>query len=1128
MTAPAPETTDLAAHLRAHIDGEVDDNTRRRAEYSSDASNYRVPPAVVVFPRDGDDLAATLEAARTADAQVTMRGGGTSVAGNAIGPGVVIDVSRHLNKILEVDAEGGSARVQPGVVLSELQKVAAPHGLRFGPDPSTTNRATLGGMIGNNACGPHAVAHGKTAQNVLGLQAITGDGRVLAAGPRTADAVAGLSDLVRANMALIRTEFGRFDRQVSGYSLEHLLTENGADLAKFLVGTEGTLATTVEATVRLVPIAPVRLTAALGYADMPAAADAVVPIMKHGPHAVEGLDARLVDRIRLAKGAQAIPDLPPGGGWLFIEVGADTEAEARSILAGLLADCGTDSVRVLEDPREAARLWAIRADGAGLAGRSADNKECWPGWEDAAVPPEHLGTYLREFDSLMASHGVTGQPFGHFGDGCIHVRLDIPLQHDGRPLRAFMEDAAALVASHGGSLSGEHGDGRARGELLKAMYSPEAIALFGQVKALFDPRGHLNPGIIVDPAPLDQDLRRPAAPRTKPSSGGLAFAHDHGDLTEAVHRCTGVGKCRADAIGSGSGFMCPSYAATGDEKDVTRGRARVLQDAINGTLVGGLTAPEVRESLDLCLSCKACSSDCPSGVDMAAYKAEVLHRSYKNKVRPMTHYSIGWLPRWLKVVGVAPRLVNALLRPAWIQKFAVGAAGMDTRRRLPVFAATPFRRTEVAKSHRPVGPGASAAGAGYKAAPDIDSVAGLSAQVSGGRGSAGSGIGGASGAQSASELVGYTAAQDGGSGVGSGAPGSASPAERGSARSGEPQAGQSSSAAGDKVALDGGSGTQSSAHRSVGQESPRADAGRGIEPGAEGSASSATDVPTPAAGTEAEVLSAVRPGSPAFDAAQLDDTAQTDGSASAEAGKAPTRQRVVLWADSFTDGLDPEVPTAIIRVLEAAGLDVIVPREQACCGVTWISTGQLDGARRRMSDLLKVLGPFAINGIPIIGVEPSCIATLRSDLLELLPDDPRAVAVASHTFTLAEVLTGQAPVKPKDGWKAPSLADVSAVVQPHCHQYSVVGFGADRELMRDLGATVTEASGCCGLAGNWGTEKGHYDVSVKVAENSLLPALRDAPEDSIFLADGVSCRTQADDLAGIRGRHLAQLLAERL
>ncbi|WP_297083764.1 FAD-binding protein, partial [uncultured Demequina sp.] len=480
MTTTVP-ATDLAAHLRERIDGEVDASPRRRAEYSTDASNYRVPPAVVVTPRDADDLVAALDAARDAGATVTMRGGGTSVAGNSIGPGVVIDTSRHMNRILDVDADAGTARVQPGVVLSELQKVAAPHGLRFGPDPSTTNRATLGGMIGNNACGPHAVAHGKTAQNTLALDVITGDGRRLAAGAGTADAVAGLADLVRQNLALVRTEFGRFDRQVSGYSLEHLLPENGADLARFLVGAEGTLATTLEATVRLVPIAPVRLTLALGYADMPAAADAVMPIMAHGPHAVEGLDARLVERIRLAKGARAIPDLPPGAGWLFVEIGADTEEEAREILARISADAGTDSIRVFEDPREAARLWAIRADGAGLAGRSSDNKECWPGWEDAAVPPERLGTYLREFDQLMDRHGVTGQPFGHFGDGCIHVRLDIPLTESGRPLRAFMEDAAQAVAwartsvaDYGGDPDGLRLMGHSAGAHIAALLAADA------------------------------------------------------------------------------------------------------------------------------------------------------------------------------------------------------------------------------------------------------------------------------------------------------------------------------------------------------------------------------------------------------------------------------------------------------------------------------------------------------------------------------------------------------------------------------------------------------------------------------------------------------------------------------
>jgi len=946
-TAPSgatAETADLAAALARAIDGEVDASPRRRAEYSTDASNYRIPPAVVAYPRDADDLMAALATAREARAPVTMRGGGTSVAGNAIGPGVVLDVSRHMNRILDVDLDARVARVQPGVVLSDLQRRVAGAGLRFGPDPSTSTRATLGGMIGNNACGPHAVAFGRTADNVAWLDAVDGLGRRFTAAPRGLDDIPGLEELVDANLALIRTEFGRFSRQVSGYSLEHLLPELGGDLARFLVGSEGTLATTLEAAVRLVDVPPVRLTAAFGYDDMPAAADAVVPMLRHAPQAVEGLDARLVARVAAATGA--VPDLPEGAGWLFVEVGGDTEDEARATLAALAADAGTSAWRLVEDEREAARLWAIRADGAGLSGRTPDNKEAWPGWEDAAVPPERLGAYLRDFDSLMARHGITGQPFGHFGDGCIHVRLDIPLQDDGRPLRAFMTDAAALVAEHGGSLSGEHGDGRARSEMLPAMYSDEAIGLFKAVKHLFDPDNLLNPGVLVDPEPLDAHLRRPAAPRTP--SIGLALEHDHGDLAEALHRCTGVGKCRADAIGSGSGFMCPSYQATGDEKDVTRGRARVLQDAINGSIIGGLTAPEVRESLDLCLSCKACSSDCPSGVDMAAYKSEVLHRTYQGKVRPVTHYSIGWLPRWLKVIGIAPRLISAVLRPDWIQRIAVSIAGMDRRRRLPEFQA-PFRRSAVARERR------------------------------------------------------------------------ADPAR----------------------------------------------------------------------------------------ATRLDNL-------------------VVLWADSFTDGIEPAIPTAVVEVLEAAGLDVVVVAGDACCGVTWISTGQLDGAKKHLEHLLGVLGPWAVNGVPIVGVEPSCMGVLRGDLTELLPDDPRARAVASSTYTLAEVLTGRAPVKPVEGWRVPDLGDVTAVVQPHCHQYSVMGYAADRELLSRAGATVTETAGCCGLAGNWGTEKGHYETSAKVAENSLLPALRDAPADSIYLADGVSCRTQADDLAGVQGRHLAQLLAERL
>ena len=941
----APPAAALVGALRDAMRGEVDDATRRRAEFSSDASNYRVVPLVVAFPRDVDDVLAALAVAREQGVPTTMRGGGTSVAGNAIGTGLVLDTSRHMNRVLSVDPDARTARVEPGAVLAALQRAAAPHGLRFGPDPSTLTRATLGGMIGNNACGPHAVAFGRTADNVVSLDVVDGTGRRFTAADHL-DAVPGLAAWTEAHLAMIRPEFGRFMRQVSGYSLEHLLPENGHSLARFLVGTEGTLATVLEAEVRLVEVPKARLMGVFGYDDMPSAADAVVRLLPHAPQAVEGLDARLVARVRAAKGEGGVPDLPPGAGWLFVEVGADTADGARAAMDALAADAGAVSRRIVEDEKEALALWAIRADGAGLAGRTEEGAEAWPGWEDAAVPPENLGAYLRDFDVLMAAHDLHGQPFGHFGDGCVHVRLDLPLARDGAALRSFMEEAASLVKRHGGSLSGEHGDGRARSELLHAMYSPEAIRAFGEIKHLFDPENLLNPGVIVDPRPLDADLRRPAAPPVKRRTG-FAFENDHGDLSEAVHRCTGVGKCRGDAVETGAGFMCPSYAATKDEKDVTRGRARVLQDAINGSLVGGLTAPEVIESLDLCLACKACSSDCPSGVDMAAYKSEVLHRRYKRRPRPMMHYVLGWLPRWLRLITRAPRLFNALLAPRWIERIVLRIAGLDTRRRMPRFAATSFRRSEASRSRRVAAP-------------------------------------------------------------------------------------------------------------------------------------------------------------------------PTGGG------------RVLLWADSFTDGMDPEIPEAIIAVLEDAGIEVIVAADNACCGVTWVTTGQLDGARARLSRLLTVLGPFAVNGIPIVGVEPSCIGTLRGDLTELLPDDPRARAVAGGVFTLSEVLTGRALVAPRDGWKPPSLAGVTAVVQPHCHHYSVMGYGPDRELLAATGASVVEASGCCGMAGMWGTTPDHYETSVAVANTSLLPALADAPDGAVYLADGYSCRTQADDLAGVEGRHLAQLLAERL
>jgi FAD/FMN-containing dehydrogenase/Fe-S oxidoreductase len=909
-----------------------------------------VPPALVAFPRDRDEVVAVVETCLELGVPLTARGAGTSLAGNAVGSGVVMDLARHLGRVRSLDPEAGTAQVEPGVVLDGLQAAARPHGLRFGPDPSTHNRCTLGGMVGNNACGSRALAYGRTADNVLELDVVCGTGQRLVARPGAVGAVPGLEAVVRAGLGPIRTQFGRFARQGSGYALEHLLPERGGDLARALVGSEGTLAVVLGATLRLVRAPAATTMVVLGYPDMATAADAVAGVLPAAPVALEGIDARIVEVVR--RRGRAVPELPEGGGWLLAELPGATAAEAEAAGRRLAAAAGGDALaaRVLTDPAETAAIWRIREDGAGFGGRSPAGAPAWAGWEDAAVPPERLGAYLRDFDALLADHGLGGIPYGHFGDGCLHVRIDFPFDRPGgrAVYRSFVERAAELVGGYGGSMSGEHGDGRARSELLPRMFEPAAIEAMAAVKAVFDPRDLLNPGVLVRPRPLDADLRRTMV---GPVTEGLGFRYptDGGDLTSAVHRCTGIGRCVADNTGAG-GVMCPSWLATRDEKDTTRGRSRVLQEAVNGTLIGGLPAPEVHEALDLCLACKGCASDCPAEVDMATYKAEVLHQTYRGRRRPAAHYSLGWLPRWAALAARAPRLANRLLASPFLAAAGRRLAGVDPRRPLPAFAPQTLR-------------------AWWRNRP----------------------------------------------------PAGSSPA---------------------------------------------------------------------------------------------------------------TGPRVLLWPDTFTNHFTPAAGQAAVRVLEAAGHRVDLPDEPLCCALTWISTGQLDTARRTLRHTVDRLAAL-LEGDPggsagsggggggavLVGLEPSCLAVLRHDALALLgADDPAAAVVARAAATLAEVLAGT------PGWAPPDLGGVVAVAQPHCHQHAVLGWEADRALLARAGTRVTAVGGCCGLAGNFGAERGHYDVSVAVAETALLPAVRAAPPDAVLLADGFSCRTQLDHLAGRRALHLAELL----
>ena len=1189
--------------LRALID--VDPSVGTRARYSSDAGLTRIPPLAVAFPRTPEQALAAFDLARAHGVPLTARGGGTSCASNAIGPGLVLDFSRHMNRVLSIDPEARTATVEPGCVGSTLQAAAAKHGLRFGPDPSSQNRATIAGMVANNACGPHATAWGRTSDNIVALDCVDGRGRRFTATTSHDSAlrdVPGLASLIDSHLAPIRTQLGRFKRQVSGYSLEHLTPEGGRNLAAMLTGTEGTLVLILSVTVRLVPLPDAPVLAALGYRSMIEAADDVPALLAHSPLAVEGMDRRLVDVVRAHKGPGAVPALPEGEGWLLVEVGApgeDVTASLERARALCAASAAVDTV-VYPPGAQASALWRIRADGAGLGGRTppdgagGGDQQAWPGFEDAAVPPENLGAYLRDFTALMEEFDIDGLLYGHFGDGCVHVRLAMPLEtpEGVAHSRAFLQSAARICAAHGGSVSGEHGDGRARGELLRFIYSPEMLDLFARVKHVFDPGNLLNPGVLtapmdeaeaasrararalaarsggagglaahggpdtvvsdrddartsrsdlfpadgasgasdascapadgalepqpgdgadgglarlsaprsaasggasgasdasgapadgalelqpgVDPLdanlrrvaahpmpadgalelqpgvdPLDANLRRVAA-HPMPADGGFAFTHDGGDFTAAVHRCTGVGKCRAGVPGT---FMCPSYLATRDEKDVTRGRARILQEAANSQLVQAINSPEVLEALDLCLACKACSADCPAGVDMARYRSEALFRTYRGRMRPLSHYTLGWLPRLTRVTARVPGLAavaNAIMSVAPLRSLAFRIIGLDPRRGMPALQSGTVtawaRRRNLLADSVPAGDAASS----FTATPDT-ATSGTAARAAASSGTAAR-------AAASSSAKSPSAANDA--------------RERG----GTP-------ASCDSTRERGGTPASSNSTRERGGTPASCDSTREREAA---TASSMSVSP---------ILSGPRdPGG---------------------------RPYALVWADSFSQTLDGTGARAVVDVLEANGFAPIVAPD-ACCGLTWITTGQLTGAKKHLASLLGVLAPFAASGIPIVGVEPSCTAVLRDDLMDLLPDDPRSALVSGATHTLAEVLAAV----PESSRNLPSLEGVEIVAQPHCHHYSVMGWDTDQALLESLGARVTRLEGCCGLAGNFGMEAGHYDLSVAVASHSLLPSLSAQP-DAVYLADGFSCRTQAAQLAGRGGVHLATLLAGR-
>ncbi|WP_251096087.1 FAD-binding and (Fe-S)-binding domain-containing protein [Streptomyces sp. Caat 7-52] len=960
-----PDRSGLEAALRAEVDGEVRFDAGSRGAYATDGSNYRQVPLGVVVPRTVEAGARAVSVCARFDAPVLSRGGGTSLAGQSTNTAVVIDWSKYCTGVLSVDPGQRTCVVEPGIVLDELNAHLARHRLQFGPKPSTHSHCALGGMIGNNSCGASAQAYGKTVDNVRRLEILTYDGqrawvgptppderaRIVAGGGRLAGIYAGLDRIATEYLADIRRGYPKIPRRVSGYNLDSLLPENGFDVAKALVGSEGTLVTVLRAELDLVPVPPYQSLLVLGYDDICAAADDVPRLLEHcGPTQLEALDGRMAQLMR-EEGAylESLAVLPEGDSWLMVQYSGDSQDDVDEQAHALLRAIGREekdaNVAFSDNPEREQKMLKAREAGLGVTARPPDDRETWEGWEDSAVPPERLGDYLRDLKELFEEFDYDHPSlYGHFGQGCVHTRIPFGLKtaEGVADFRRFVERAADLVVSYGGSLSGEHGDGQSRGELLTRMFGERLVTAFGELKALFDPGNRMNPGKIVHPNPVDGQLRlgpdwRPLTPATH-----FGFPEDDHSFNRAVMRCVGIGNCRSHS----GGVMCPSYRATMEEEHSTRGRARLLFEMLDGhadsAIADGWRSTAVHDALDLCLACKGCKSDCPTGVDMATLKAEFMSHHYAGRMRPMAHYSMGWLPLWARLSRTAPSLVNSALHAPLLARLGKRLAGIDEARPAPVFAEESFVQWWRARG---------------RAEPEPD------------------------------------------------------PAD------------------------------------------PRT---------------------------------------------------------------------VVLWPDTFSNFFHPAIAKSAVRVLEDAGFRVTVPTEPVCCGLTWISTGQLPVAKKVLTRTLEVLRPHLEAGTPVVVLEPSCAAVFRADAPELVPGDQDVSRLAAQTRTFAEQLVHHAP----DGWRPPQLAR-QATVQTHCHQHAIMKFDADRELMRraHLVAEVLD-EGCCGLAGNFGFERGHHEVSMAVAEQGVLPAVRGAAPDSLVLADGFSCRTQIEQGGtGRRALHLAEVLA---
>ncbi|HZT83414.1 MAG TPA: FAD-linked oxidase C-terminal domain-containing protein, partial [Gemmataceae bacterium] len=991
----------LVAALREGVQGEVRFDRLSRALYSTDASVYQIVPLGVVLPKTEADIVHVVRTCARFGVPLTARGGGTSQAGQCIGPGVILDCSKHFHDVLEINAAERWARVRPGCVLDDLNAAAKPHGLHFAPDISTSNRATIGGMVANNSSGTHSVIHGKTIDHVLGLKAVLSDGSVIEMRPLTEVELGtkcAQQDLEGACYRVVRRlaeehaeeierRFPKILRRVGGYNLDRFSRDpegsagalpsgsrlNGFNLAHLLVGSEGTLAVTLEAKLRLSELPRAKAVLVAQFADLLDALAATPPILRHGPSAVEVIDRYVLDSTKLNPEASRLRDFLRGdpGAILIIELYADRPEDLPPRLDALEADLRQRSFgkhyHRAADAAGQARIWKLRKLALGLSMAEKGDAKALSFVEDTAVAPEHLRDYIAEFLDVVRRHGTTAGVYAHASVGCLHVRPVVNLKTEAgvRQFEAIAAEVAELVLKYGGALSGEHGDGLVRSPFQERMFGPVLYSAFREIKRTFDPAGILNPGKIVDAPPLSANLRYGPAYVTPEVPTTFDFSAD-GGIVRAVELCAGVGECRKTRDGT----MCPSYQATRDEKDSTRGRANTLRLALTGQLgLSGLTDPAVKEALDLCLECKACKSECPTNVDMARLKAEFLHQHHQKHGLPWRNWVFGNVARMSRWGSRVASLSNWLMRRRAVRWLNEKALGIDRRRLLPALETRGF---------------------GFL----IDCYMRLPEEPA------------AAGRQGAGDVLFFP-------------------------------------------------------------------------------------------DTFVQFYDAV----PGFKAVDL-------------CHRLGWRVFLGVPGDGVADPDDPVI----------TGL--------RCCGRPFISNGMLTQAVRDANRNVERLHPWAAAGKPIIACEPSCILTLKDDYPALLRGEMRrkaeVVAAMCQTFEeFAEsALASRGCQPPEDGLLRGLTPPARRIlVQGHCHQRSLVGMGPTLRLLRRIpGAEVIDLdAGCCGMAGSFGYEKEHYEVSRRVGEQRLFPAVRQAGEDTIIVAPGFSCRLQIQHFTGRTALHPAEL-----